>query len=214
MSKLIFCESCTLYKKIDKRVLWDCYITSSLDECIKYIYLYSPKSITVSNQMLDSMGEIIRHIKKAYKTFPSIFIYASEGIIDSLNDEVAKRQILRADKIPLKTDIFINNILLKYGFSPKLKGYSYIKRALYEGLSNESVYTNIKKILYPNIASLYLASCASVERSISFCILKAYEKNENMKEIFNNCDHAPSNLIFLKHFYFILKKAMSEYEVL
>ncbi len=208
MSKLIFCQNCTIYKKLDKSILWDCFITSSFEECIKYINCYLPKYITVSDEMLEFLPNLLKHIKKQYEEFPSIFIYSQSKIFDSLTDEIAKRQIIHADKIPLEVDNLINSILLQYDFSPKLKGYTYIKRALYEGLLNDGVYINIKKILYPNIATMYLVSDCSVERSIAFSVLKAYEKSENMRTVFDNEKRCPSNLRFLKHFFILLKQSL------
>ncbi len=211
MSKLIFCEDRNAYKKIDKSLLWNYFITDSLEECKKYISLYMPKSITISEKMTESISEIINHIKCEYEDFPSIFIYPKDRILASITDEFEKRQILWADKIPLKTDKLINNIMLKYSFIPKLKGYTYIKRAMYEGLLNDGAYINIKKILYPNIAAMYLVSEGAVERGITFSISKAYEKSDEMKALFENSKRPPSNLEFLKRFFIAVKDDLSSY---
>ena len=211
MSKLLFCENPDYYKKIDKSLLWSYFITDSWAECKKYISLYMPKSITISENMAENIDELINHVKKEYKDFPSIFIFSKERILSSITDEFGKRQILHADKIPLETDKIINNIMLKYSFVPKLKGYTYIKRAMYEGLLNDGAYINIKKILYPNIATMYLVSEGAVERGITFSILKAYEKSEEMKELFQNSSRPPSNLEFLKRFFIVVKDDLSCY---
>ncbi len=209
MSKLIYCENRTEYKTIDKSLLWDNYITDNLEECIKYISLYAPCSITVSDKKLDDFSEIVKCINSEYKNFPSIFIYPHKKIISSITDEYEKRKILKADKIPPEIDKLINSALLKHGFFAKLKGYTYIKRALYEGIINEGAYINIKKILYPNIATMYLVSEASVERSITASIQKAYFENEELKKLFGYSDKAPSNLTFLKRFLILLNENLS-----
>lgn len=200
MSKLVYCEDRIKYKKLDKSLLWDNFITDSLEECKKYISIYAPCSITISNKKLDDFTEIVKCINSEYKDFPSIFIYPYEKIIASITDECERRQILKADKIPPEIDKLINLTLLQYGFFAKLKGYTYIKRALYEGIINESAYINIKKILYPNIATMYLVSDSSVERSITASIQKAYLESEELKKLFGYSSKAPSNLSFLKRF--------------
>ncbi len=211
MSRLIFCENKATYKKIDKSLLWNCFITDSTEECKKYITLYLPKSITVSDKKVSDLQEIINHINKEYREFPSVFIYTKERILASITEETERRQILHADKIPLETDKLINSILLKYNFLPKLKGYTYIKRALYEGLLSDGAYINIKKILYPNIATMYLVSEGAVERGITFSIIKAYESSNDLKLIFDNDKKPPSNLQFLKRFFITLKDSLSSY---
>lgn len=208
MKKLIFCENSGMYKKLDKSMIWDCYITNMAENCLKYIRLYHPGSILISYKKLGNFEEIMTQITQEYKIFPSVFICTQDGIMSSITDEIGKRYIIHADKIPLKADNFLNSVLIKYNFSPKLKGFTYIKRALYEGMMNDGVYTNIKKILYPNIAAMYLVSESSVERSMSFSIQKAYEKSEKMRNVFSDEPHHPSNLKFLKHFFILIKEQM------
>ncbi len=212
MSKLIYCENRNIYRRIDKSMLWDYFITDSLEECLKYISLYMPSSVTISDKTTDKLPEIISHIKTVCTSFPAIFIFTQERIIASITDELPKRQILHADKIPLEADIIINNIMLKYKFFPKLKGYTYIKRALYEGLLNDSAYINIKKVLYPNIATMYLVSEGAVERSITTSVRKAYSDSDEMRTLFDNSEKPPSNLQFLKRFFIALKGDLSSYK--
>jgi len=209
MSKLIYCEKRSTYNKIDKSMLWNYYITDSLDDCLKYISLYFPKSITICEKKTADLPLIIEHINKEYHEFPSLFIFNEKHIIASITDELSKRNIIHADKIPLEIDNMINTIMLKYKFLPKLKGYTYIKRALYEGLLNDSAYINIKKILYPNIATMYLVSESAVERGITFSIEKAYRSSAEIRELFDNSERPPSNLHFLKRFFIALKDILS-----
>ena len=108
----------------------------------------------------------------------------------------------------MEIDKIIDNMLINYKFQPRLKGYTYIKRALYEGLINESAFINIKKFLYSNIATMYLVSEASVERGMRFTIEKAYRDSTLLHDVFNNSDSPPSNLSFLKRFYIELKSVL------
>lgn len=208
MKKLILCENCKLYKQLDKSLLWDFYITNSVENSIKYICHYHPGSILISYQKLENFDEIMSYVKKEYKDFPSVFICTRDGILSSITDDTSRRYIVCVDKIPIQADLLISEMLMKYCFSPKHKGFTYIKRAMYEGLVNDGVYTNIKKLLYPNIATMYLTSDSSVERSISFAIFRAYEKSEEMRQIFHNEERYPTNLNFLRNFFILLKHSL------
>lgn len=205
MSKLIYCKNKSVYKSIDRSLLWNCFITDSPIECKTYLSLYQPKIIILSNDLADEAGDLIKFIKTVYEELPSIFIYSTNKILSSFTDDTEKRQILHADKIPLEIDELINKTLLHYKFQPHLKGYTYIKRALYEGILNDGAYFNIKKMLYSNISAMYLVSESSVERGISFSVTKAYYDSDELKEMFSPCRKSPSNLLFLKRFLILLK---------
>ena len=116
MSKIIYCKNKSVYKSVDRSLLWNCFITDSIIECKTYLSLYKPKVMILSNDMADEAGDLIKFSKTVYKELPSIFIYSNNKILSSFTDDTEKRQILHADKIPLGIDEIINETLLQYKF--------------------------------------------------------------------------------------------------
>lgn len=77
----------------------------------------------------------------------------------------------------------IQKLLLKKGFSPHLKGFDYLVKAV--RLWNDDIrYShNVTTLLYPSIAELYGTSASSVERAISHLIDSTGIKHTNSELI-------------------------------
>ena len=88
----------------------------------------------------------------------------------------------------------ITNSLLKLGFSPKLKGFIYIKEAIYY-YSEISFVTNIRNEIYSKVAEKYNVSITSLNHSIK----KAIE--ETWYGTSFNRDHELFNCAYIKTSY-------------
>ena len=66
MSKLIYCKNKSMYKSVDRSLLWNCFITDSLLECKTYLSLYQPKVMILSNDIADEAGDLIKFLKTIY----------------------------------------------------------------------------------------------------------------------------------------------------
>ncbi len=101
--------------------------------------------------------------------------------------------------VPGYLEQYYNRFLCSMYFSPSLKGYPYLKQALYHEHKNRHNLPALHKDIYREIAGLYNTQVCAVERCISFCIQKAYEKNSGgFRKFFPDCQKAPSNFRFIK----------------
>ena len=101
--------------------------------------------------------------------------------------------------VPTYLEQYYDKFLCEMHFPPSLKGYPYIKQALYHEHKNRRNLPALHKDIYREIAELYNTQICAVERCISFCIQKAYERNPNgFRRFFPDCKKAPSNFCFLK----------------
>lgn len=110
-------------------------------------------------------------------------------------------------KIPREINRLLDTALLQLEFSPSLKGYCYLKQALYYEHLNAHEISAVKKDIYESVSNCYNTSVYSVERGITFAIRKAYQSNASaFCELFRCPQKAPSNMSFLKTFYIHLQQ--------
>ena len=88
----------------------------------------------------------------------------------------------------------ITNSLLKLGFSPKLKGFIYVKEAIYY-YSEISFVSNIRNEVYTKVAEKYNVSITSLNHSIKKAIEEAW-----YGPAFNR-DHELFNCAYIKTCY-------------
>ncbi len=101
--------------------------------------------------------------------------------------------------IPPKTERMYDRFLSALCFSPSLKGYPYIKQALYYEQRNRHLLPSLTKDIYEEISRLYQTEIAAVERCITFSVQRAYKQNpQKFRLLFPNCQKAPSNFRFIK----------------
>lgn len=80
------------------------------------------------------------------------------------------------------------------GVPAHILGYGYIREAIMLTLDDPSMIRHITSELYPTIANKNETTKSSVERAIRHAVEVAYEKSEEMKEIFSA---KPTNARFL-----------------
>lgn len=74
-------------------------------------------------------------------------------------------------------DNVLQEILLRIGITPNLKGFNYIIQAVKLLHENEDKYSYITKSLYPEIAKMNHSSYQKVERCIRHAITKAINQD-------------------------------------
>ena len=101
--------------------------------------------------------------------------------------------------IPQSLEQQYDQFLCARCFSPSLKGYPYIKHALYFEQKNRHSLPSLTKDIYEEISLLYHTQPSAVERCITFSVKRAYEKNPHgFADLFPDCNKAPSNFRFIK----------------
>ncbi|MBE5745871.1 MAG: hypothetical protein E7359_01090 [Clostridiales bacterium] len=105
----------------------------------------------------------------------------------------------------------INNLLLKLGFSPNLKGKDYLKFCINLIINDGVHFRCLSKDCYPILALNYHTEISNIERDIRNAIKTSFIKN-NIKvwcEILNcNLDKIPSNKQFI---YLCVDKIKQDY---
>ena len=81
------------------------------------------------------------------------------------------------DSKNIAIDNEINGLITKLGIQKKLKGYVYIKKAIWMVFKNKGSMGSITKTIYPKIANEFKTTDKNVERSIRNCIERAYKEN-------------------------------------
>ena len=205
MITLIFCNNKNYFSNPYKSKLWNYFITNQKSEFESYLTIYHPKTIIVSERISEEIPFAISTIRKYYLHFPAVHIFSDSSILEYILDNENNTKIFKPERIPEELDNLINGFLIRYGLEPHLKGFTYIKRCLYEALINEAVFTNAKKSVYTSIAGMYCTGVTSVERNINFSVSKAYSKSPLLRELFGSSYKTPSNLLFLKKMFFVMK---------
>ena len=92
-----------------------------------------------------------------------------------------------------------NRFLCSLCFSPALKGFPYIKQALWFEHRNRHLLPSLTKEIYEEIAHRYQTQVCAVERCVTFSIGRAYKENPDaFLKLFPDCKKAPSNFRFIK----------------
>ena len=101
--------------------------------------------------------------------------------------------------IPKYQDQHYSRFLYSLCFSPSLKGFDYIKQAIWFEHCNRHLLPSLTKEIYEEIATHFRTQVCAVERCVSFSIAKAYHKNPDaFIKLFPDCKKAPSNFRFIK----------------
>lgn len=97
---------------------------------------------------------------------------------------------------------YITKSLLELGIKPNLKGFKYLKEAIY--LHSDIIYTNKRfNYIYTVIAERYGVSAGSVTRAISASINISWSGNtlnrshKLFESAYINADYPPSNTVFI-----------------
>jgi hypothetical protein len=198
---LLFTNDKKYYTEKNNMIIWNYFIPNDLDDFISYLTFYQPNLILIDSSVdHNTISECISKIKHTYSYSP-ITVYAKKEKIL----EIILSKLLSTNKssnqiaIPIEIEKKLDYALAELKFSPTLKGYNFIKRCIFEGICNPTIFENIEKNLYYKIADIYLTTKYSVERGINFSIKKAFlENSSGFNTYFDNLSGPPSNGKFLK----------------
>lgn len=119
-----------------------------------------------------------------------------QTIHDMLSNPIPQKE---PSFVPKSLERHYDQFLCSMHFFPSLKGYPYIKQALYHEHKNRHNLPSLNKDIYREISELYNTQISAVERCITFSIRNAYKKDpEGFRKFFPDCKKAPSNFRFLK----------------
>lgn len=224
---LLFTNEKKYYSSKVESLSWNYFIPKSLDECVNFITIYQPKTILIDTSVdHKTLMECISKIKHTYNYSP-VTIFAQKNNIlniinNSKNDDANSFMSKTYVEIPIEIEKKLDYALAGFKFSASLKGYNYIKRCLFEGICDPSMFENIEKCLYNKIADIFSTSKYSVERGINFSIRRAFLENPTAFSIYiNKNKKPPSNGKFLKTLLIYIKyldatpkaQPMTEYPV-
>ncbi len=101
--------------------------------------------------------------------------------------------------IPRTIEQQYDRFLCSLCFSPALKGFPYIKQALWFEQKNRHKLPALTKEIYEEVAQIYRTQVPAVERCITFSVKRAYSINpKGFQKLFPDCKKAPSNFLFIK----------------
>ncbi|MDR0975442.1 MAG: sporulation initiation factor Spo0A C-terminal domain-containing protein [Christensenellaceae bacterium] len=80
----------------------------------------------------------------------------------------------------------ISNVLLMLNIPPHIKGYSFMREAIFRTIQNPKIITRITKELYPNIADRFETTASKVERAIRHAIEVCWQRSkiETINQVF------------------------------
>ena len=83
-------------------------------------------------------------------------------------------------------EVLITNIIHEIGVPAHIKGYFYIREAIYMVINNVELLSAVTKELYPNIANKYNTTPSRVERAIRHAIEVAWSRGcvETLNSLF------------------------------
>ena len=73
-------------------------------------------------------------------------------------------------------ELKISNILKDLGISPALQGYTYLRKAIFLAMEDDTMLQNITGVLYPTIARIYHTDPTAVERCMRHAIWNGWNK--------------------------------------
>lgn len=173
-----------------------------------YLCQYHPAVILIDTSNLDyTQSQLMKNFCSHFRYHPSVVFADNEMLLQLLALQSGKLAQKKLSGIPSAFSSLLDTALLSLGFSPSLKGYFYLKQAVYFEHLHTGEHPDVKKDVYQSISETSLASICSIERSITFAIRKAYaQKPQAFEALFPLLKKAPSNANFLKTFYIYLKQ--------
>ena len=104
--------------------------------------------------------------------------------IHQLLEQEGARPAKKETKAPVREEDPFRNLegeisvlLSRMGISASIKGYHFIRRAVFLAVEDAEALVGITKGLYPDIAKMYKTSASKVERAIRHAIESAWKKN-------------------------------------
>ena len=131
-----------------------------------------------------------KQLKNILKDNSIIILCSNYNDIQEINDIIKEKNItiynIKEQDIEPKIEQIIDRYLLKLSASPKLKGFNYIKEAIYISIKDNKNKIKMKKGTYSYISKKYGTSNSAVESAIRRTIEKAIENvpYDQKEEIF------------------------------
>ena len=106
-----------------------------------------------------------------------------DNVLNSIGQKNVTVERNNSDEAILQT---ITNLLHEIGVPAHLKGYAYLREAIYKSIKNVCVLNSITKSLYPDVAKKFGSTSSRVERAIRHAIGVAWYRGnrEFIDEIF------------------------------
>jgi len=82
----------------------------------------------------------------------------------------------------------ITKMLIDAGFKTSLRGFSYLRVAIYNALAKKEIWGVLCSEIYPNIADMYKTNARAVEKCIRYAIGLSYAYKQNNNRIPNNAE--------------------------
>lgn len=111
------------------------------------------------------------------KSGANLFIqkpYKIQSLLKMLNSDIIENEKVNKDEIDLEKRI--TKILHDVGIPAHIKGYSYLRTAIYCSYNNSDYIGQVTKVLYPEIAKKYKTTGSRVERAIRHAIEVAWNR--------------------------------------
>lgn len=107
-----------------------------------------------------------------------------------------------ADRAACQLEEDITILLRRLGVPPHIKGYAYLRRAIFLVVTDPSLVSAVTKILYPDLARQYQTTSTCVERAIRYAIETAWDRcdEETLRDYFGYAAFSrkkPTNRAFI-----------------
>ena len=179
----------------------NCHIVTEFEQLNEYVTKSRPDFILIDRYCPYAM------LPEYPDYFPTVIFATEPMLLKFLSQKYDSHNMDTPRHIPTQMNKVLDTALLRFFFSPSLKGYRYIKQALYYQYVNSHEISAVKKDIYESVSNCYKTSVYSVERGITFAIRKAYSENPLLfRTLFPNGKKSPSNMAFLKTFFIYLEQ--------
>lgn len=169
---------------------------SILDELKEEELIRDTKIVIVTSFLNNQMFKILRKYDVDYFMIKPVKVkYVIKRIKDlslkySYNDksDFVKEGVVNnqeGNKLNLK----ITKLLDEFGIPANIRGYLYLRKAIFLSFKNQGLITSITKKLYPKIATMFSTKPSRVERAIRHAIKVAWERGnqEKIDQYFGYC---------------------------
>lgn len=104
----------------------------------------------------------------------TFFTYGKPFLNDAANTPAPAST--EADRAACQLEEAITVFLRRMGVPPHIKGYAYLRRAIFLVVTDPSLVSAVTKILYPDLAQHYKTTSTCVERAIRYAIETAWDR--------------------------------------
>ena len=156
---------------------------SLLDEMREEGIIDDVNIIVLSSFLSEQMLRILRSYEIDYfMSKPADLGSVTNRIKDLEKDEEVKNFVTKISEEPsdksseININLEITNLLDEFGVPANIRGYLYLRNAIYLSITNLELVNSITKKLYPEIAQNFSTAASRVERAIRHAIKVAWER--------------------------------------